>query len=67
MTQTYDSKCEDLARASLAVCPELDANKLAPILSAEIQQTIEDFIEGERMPPKIFDLSLLRGRQNVGE
>lgn len=49
MAKYFDPKCEDLARSFLADAPELDANKLAPILASYIQETIEDFIAGEQV------------------
>lgn len=46
---TFDPKCEDLARSFLSDNPELDADKLAPILAAHIQETVEDFMAGEQV------------------
>lgn len=45
MTKTYDPKCEDLARTFLTDSPELDINKLAPLLALEIQGVIDGFLE----------------------
>ena len=46
---TFDPKCEDLARSFLSDHPELDAEKLAPILAAQLQEAVEDFIAGEQV------------------
>lgn len=45
---TFDPKVFDLARSFLSDT-ELDAEKLAPILAAQIQETVEDFIAGEQV------------------
>ena len=45
---TFDPKCLDLAQSFLSDVPELDAEKLAPVLAQHIQETIEEFIEGAR-------------------
>ena len=56
---TFDPKCLDLAQSFLSDVPELDAEKLAPVLAQHIQETIEEFIEGEQTPAA--DLSVLMG------
>lgn len=55
MTKLYDPKCEDLARIFLSDSPELDMEKLAPVLAAEISETIANFIEAEKTPQPTFD------------
>jgi hypothetical protein len=68
---TFDPKCLDLAQSFLSDVPELDAEKLAPVLAQHIQETIEEFIEGEQVTPScgcVFcDMGLEPHTSNAGK
>jgi hypothetical protein len=53
---TFDPKCLDLAQSFLSDIPELDAEKLAPVLARHIQETIEEFIEDAQTSVDALDL-----------